>query len=159
LRPGIVGGLIGGLLLVVAQYWQPNALQMVQEEVTIPTSVGILYGGITEEIMLRWGLMSFVAWVGLRLFYQSRSSVPATPYVVAIVVTALLFGAGHLPVLYAYVDDVTLPLVTYVVGINTLFGIVAGFLYWKYGLEASIMAHSTAHLFAYAPSLFGGWIG
>jgi membrane protease YdiL (CAAX protease family) len=29
---------------------------------------------------------------------------------------------------------------------NSIFGIVAGFLYWRRGLEAAILAHMSAHL-------------
>lgn len=33
---------------------------------------GMLYGGITEEIIMRWGALSFFAWVGWRLAQRGR---------------------------------------------------------------------------------------
>ena len=53
------------------------------------------YGAIPEELLMRLGLMTLLVWVGARL---TRSAVPSPAGVwTAIVATALLFGAGHLP--------------------------------------------------------------
>lgn len=35
---------------------------------------------------------------------------------------------------------------TYVVLGNAAFGLVAGWLYWRYGLEAAVLAHAGAHV-------------
>jgi hypothetical protein len=40
----------------------------------------------------------------------------------------------------------TLPLTIYVITANSIFGIVAGFLYWRLGLEAAIIAHMFTHV-------------
>jgi len=42
--------------------------------------------------------------------------------------------------------SLTLPLVIYVITANSIFGIAAGFLYWKKGLEAAMIAHIFAHV-------------
>ncbi len=62
---------------------------------------GMLYGGITEELMLRWGFLTLVAWIGWRLF-QPRKGVPG-PGIMwsAIILAAVLFGLGHLPAVAA----------------------------------------------------------
>jgi membrane protease YdiL (CAAX protease family) len=53
------------------------------------------YGAIPEELLMRLGLMTLLVWFGARL---TRSAVPSPAAVwTAIVATALLFGAGHLP--------------------------------------------------------------
>jgi hypothetical protein len=39
-----------------------------------------------------------------------------------------------------------MPLVVYVISANSLFGFVAGFLYWRRGLEAAMIAHMFAHV-------------
>ena len=54
---------------------------------------GVLYGGLTEEVMMRWGLLSLVAWV-LAKIVRGRST-SALPFVVAIIITAIAFAAGH----------------------------------------------------------------
>jgi hypothetical protein len=53
----------------------------------------VLYGGIAEEVLTRWGLLSGLVWLGSLVVGQ------VTPVVVwsAIVVAGVLFGLGHLP--------------------------------------------------------------
>ena len=40
----------------------------------------------------------------------------------------------------------TAPIVVYVITANSIFGTVAGFLYWRRGLEAAMIAHISAHV-------------
>jgi membrane protease YdiL (CAAX protease family) len=67
-------------------------------------------------------------------------------FVIAILASALLFGIGHLPVAYLLSGELTVPLIFYVITANSIFGIAAGFLYWKRGLESAILAHMFAHV-------------
>ncbi len=39
----------------------------------------------------------------------------------------------------------TAGIIAYVIIANALFGIVAGFLYWRRGLESAMIAHMLAH--------------
>ena len=66
--------------------------------------------------------------------------------VAAIVCSALVFGAGHLPIAIALNGGPSLSIITYVVFANSIFGVVAGFLYWKKGLESAIVAHALTHV-------------
>jgi hypothetical protein len=106
---------------------------------------GMLYGGITEEILMRWGLLTAVVWFGWHIV--QRSSAVPRPWLVwgAIVVTALLFGAGHLPAAAATMS-LTPTLVFRIIMLNALAGVVFGWLYWKYSLEAAMIAHATGHV-------------
>lgn len=99
------------------------------------------YGGIAEELLLRLGLMTLLVWVGARL---TRTSTPR-PVVVwaAIVITALLFGAGHLPTTAAMLPLTPL-LIARALLLNGIGGIVFGWLYWKRGLLAAMLAHFSA---------------
>jgi membrane protease YdiL (CAAX protease family) len=42
--------------------------------------------------------------------------------------------------------EVTAPLVAYIIVGNAAFGFIAGYLYWKRGLECAIAAHMIAHI-------------
>ena len=108
---------------------------------------GLLYGGITEEIMLRWGVLSFLAWAGWRLL-QGRGSPPG-PAVMwgAIIGSALAFGAGHLPAVAA-LAPLTPILVVRTVMLNAIAGVAFGWLFWRRSLEAAMLAHATANLVA-----------
>jgi membrane protease YdiL (CAAX protease family) len=67
----------------------------------------------------------------------------------AIVISALLFGVGHLPYASVVVPALNGVGVVFIVLANTVFGIVFGYLYWRRGLESAMMAHGVAHLVAY----------
>jgi hypothetical protein len=112
----------------------------------MPAAFRLLYGGFTEELLLRWGVMTFFVWLPWRIFRKGEGPPPTAYFVVAILASALLFGIGHLPVAVALSGTLNAPTVVFVIAANSLFGIVAGFLYWKRGLESAMIAHITAHI-------------
>jgi len=107
--------------------------------------MGILYGGITEELLLRWGVMSFLVWLGWKLVGSSKDSPPGAVVWAAIFLSAILFGVGHLPAMAAMVPLTTI-IVFRTVFLNAIGGIVFGWLYWRYSLEAAMVAHAFAHV-------------
>ncbi len=145
----IAGGLVGGVLLVaISRYWLPALPTEFIENAgkfDPPFYTRILYGGITEEILIRWGLMTFLTWGLFRLTQGKDSTVSASNYLLAILLSAIVFGAGHLPAAHLLAPEVTAPLVAYIIVGNSAFGLIAGYLYWKRGLEAAILAHVLAH--------------
>jgi hypothetical protein len=74
--------------------------------------------------------------------------------VAAIFISAVLFGVGHLPIAWLLAGGLTVPLVIYVIVANSVFGIFAGFLYWKRGLESAMIAHMVAHVVLIAAIAF-----
>lgn len=111
----------------------------------IPLLTKLLYGGITEEILTRWGLVSLFAWFGWRL--SGRPERPTKSVIwIAIIGSALLFAVAHLPVLMLVVPDPQPWLVAGVLLGNALPGILFGWLFWRVGIEAAILAHMLTHL-------------
>ena len=150
--PGIITGvLVGGALLLLWAFAKPMmppefAARAEALNRVMPAAFRLLYGGFTEELLLRWGVMTFFVWLPWRIFRKGEGQ-PTTPYfVVAILASALLFGIGHLPIVVALAETVTAATVLFVIAGNSLFGIAAGFLYWKRGLESAMVAHITTHL-------------
>lgn len=153
LMPAIAGGIIGGTMLVAVGRYAPDALAAAGEGFSVPLVVRILYGGITEELLLRWGLMTVLVWLAWK-FLQRRKGVPQVAYVwLAIGVSALLFGAGHLPAAAALVEQLTANVVAFVVGANAVFGLLFGYLFWRHGLESAMIAHAGAHVVGYIATL------
>lgn len=117
------------------------------------TLASVLYGGITEELLMRWGLLTLLVWLGWRLVRRGRSgseegslSRPGVGVVWgAIALSSLLFGLGHLPILLARVP-LSSWLLLRTLGLNGLGGLLFGWLYWKRSLEAAMIAHIAAHL-------------
>ena len=99
---------------------------------------------------MRWGVMTLLLWLLWRLGQRGRG-VPAPGLIaVAVVLCALLFALGHLPAAQALAGALTLEVVAFVLVGHTAFGLVAGGLYARYGLEAAMVAHVLGHLGAHS---------
>jgi len=138
LLPALIGGVLGALLIAMSAMFGPAALRAPPFEVSLP--VRLLYGGVTEELLLRWGLMTLFA-AGCR---RLRAPPPVALWF-AIGASAVVFGVAHLPALMTASGGLTTNTVLFIVFANAAFGIVAGWLYWRRGLEAAILAHVLAH--------------
>jgi membrane protease YdiL (CAAX protease family) len=146
----VIAGSAAGIFVAVAD----ATLQRMWPEIRPPEEIGwsvgffvsgLLYGGITEELLLRWGLLTALAWAGWRTFRPSSAKPPAALVWTAIVLTALVFGAAHLPTA-AGLMPLTMPVVVRIVSLNAAAGIVFGFLFWRRSLEAAMIAHAMGHV-------------
>jgi len=123
----------------------------------VPLPTRLLYGGITEELLLRWGLMTLFVWATWRLFQKGQNKPKSAYFVVAILFSSVVFGVGHLPIAFLLFPQATVALVIFVIFANSLFGSIAGYLYWKRGLESGILAHMLAHVVMLTASYFGAY--
>lgn len=155
LVPGLIGGVAGGSLLLASAVINPLAGMAPEGAVGPPLAIRVLYGGITEEIMVRWGFMTFILWAGWRISGGGPSRPGRGLAWAAIIISAVVFGALHLPIVFASVIDVTAEIILFIIIANAIFGIIAGYLFWRYGLESAIIAHMLAHLVAYAAEMAG----
>jgi len=103
------------------------------------------YGGIVEEILLRLFLMSLFVWLGRFVSRTSEGKPTSTVFWIANILAAVLFGLGHLPAT-ALLVPLTPLVITRAIVLNGLVGIVFGWLYWKRGLEAAMIAHFSADI-------------
>ncbi|HQZ98300.1 MAG TPA: CPBP family intramembrane metalloprotease [Pyrinomonadaceae bacterium] len=146
--PGIIGGVISGLAIVVtAALLKPllpaEAVVLIGKFGNVlPLPTRFLYGGVTEELLLRWGLMTLLAWLAWRLFQKGQGSPRSSCFVAAILVSSLIFGIGHLPVAFLLFPHPTPTLILFVLTANSTFGLIAGYLYWKKGLESAMIGTS-----------------
>jgi len=95
-----------------------------------------VYGGVTEEILLRYGLLTGVVWLAGRLVDPHDTVVVWT----AILVTSVAFGVSHLPTTAA-VFELTPGIVGRALLLNGVAGVAFGWLYWRHGLVAAVVAH------------------
>jgi membrane protease YdiL (CAAX protease family) len=63
----------------------------------------------------------------------------------AIVVSAVLFGVGHLPALVQAVE-LTPVLVARTILLNAIAGVIFGWLYWQRSLETAMLSHASFHV-------------
>ncbi|MEO5510727.1 MAG: CPBP family intramembrane glutamic endopeptidase [Longimicrobiales bacterium] len=153
LLPGLMAGVIGGMVLFALAPYSPAALLEVQKRFSVPLVARVLYGGITEELLLRWGLMTALTWLTWRFLQRRQGAVHPSLVWLAIAVSAFMFGAGHLPAASVLVGTLDADVVAFVIGANTAFGLLFGYLFWRYGLESAMIAHAVAHVVSYLASL------
>jgi hypothetical protein len=156
--PAVIGGVLAGIAILVLEkgVFAPRLLaefrQMGLKEphLAVPAWAGFLasfYGGVTEEILLRLFVLSLLAWIG-RFVNRTPEGGPGLGALwVANVLAAILFGLGHLPATHAVTG---LPLdalvITRAIVLNGLGGLVFGWLYWTFGLEAAMVSHFSADM-------------
>jgi hypothetical protein len=160
---GIASGLLClALDLLVFSPLDPNGLGRILQQKQPPAWAGFLAsfaGGMSEEVQLRLFLLSFLA-LGIRyvsgFLFPGRSS-PLTPAVFwsANIIAAVIFGLGHLPATAALVPLTPLLIVRAIV-LNGMIGVVAGFLFWRRGIEMAMVCHFFADIVLHVtPSFFG----
>lgn len=155
-------GAIGyGVIVILDRLFRPllgeaaQALSMSNQHATISGVLGaLLYGGITEELLLRWGMMTLLVWIGWRVVQRSEGLPRPALVWSAIVLAAVLFGLGHLPAT-AGIVPLTLPVVARAVLLNGILGVVFGWLYWRRSLESAMLAHAMFHVCATIGVLIG----
>ncbi len=130
-------------------------LTVVNGHVTMwKTLLAAFYGGIVEELLMRLFCMSLFAWILAKIFKSMEPTKNALIMSAAIILSSILFGLGHLPITAA-LTAITPLVIARAIVLNGVGGLVFGWLYWKKGLEYSIVAHFTADivLLAIIPAL------
>jgi membrane protease YdiL (CAAX protease family) len=150
LKPAVIIGVIGALILIVFSWLMtpllPSAFLESAKQLQPSWYVRIFYGGICEEILVRWGLMSMLVWLGYKFYNRDRATPSVGIYMGAIFISAIVFALGHLPMASSLSPVIDAPLITYIMVGNSIAGLIAGYLFCKYGIEAAIFAHITFHL-------------
>ena len=107
----------------------------------------LLVGGIIEEVMMRLALMSFLSLTIYKLFYKKNKEIPVKAYIIANIISALLFAVAHLPGT-ASMTTLTPLLILRCLIINSGYGLCFGYLYRKYGIGYAMVSHGLCHLLA-----------
>jgi hypothetical protein len=146
LKNGVGGGVIAGIVVVlVVLLFKPMMMaeyEQLNQNLQLTLAARFLYGGITEEILLRFGLMTLLVWLSAKVLKGTK---PAA-YWTGIVLASVLFAIGHFPAVYGIIENPGLILLTYVLIGNTVGGLIFGWLYWKKGLESAFIAHIFIHV-------------
>jgi membrane protease YdiL (CAAX protease family) len=153
LLPGLIAGVLGGIALFAAFRYAPAAVAQLQDRFAIPIVARVLHGGISEELLLRWGLMTALTWLAWRFLQQRRGPVRAGVVWLAIAVSAIIFAAGHLPAASVLLGSLDVAVVVFVIGVNTALGLLFGYLFWRHGLESAMIAHALAHAVSFLAEL------
>ena len=143
----VIGGL--GIILPDLLFFGRYVPAIMDSYAAKPTAAyilgAIIYGGVIEEVMMRLFVMSLIAFLLHKLFGK-KGEAPATGVLVAAnVIAALLFAAGHLPTTAILLGLSPMILIRCFL-LNGGFGLLFGWLYRKYGLRYSMLAHAGCHV-------------
>jgi membrane protease YdiL (CAAX protease family) len=139
---GVVSWLLSAFVFGPAM---PGEFTAIRRGITWQGLPASLYGGITEELLMRLFLLSLLALGARRLLTPTAVGLPAAPFWVANGLAALLFGLGHITGALASVP-LTPAVWAYAIVLNGICGIAFGWLYWRKGLEAAMLAHFTVDI-------------
>lgn len=147
--PGLIGGCLGAAVIVGFYAFSPEVILSAQTQTPLPLAVRVLYGGITEEVLVRWGLMTILVWGAWKLLQRDLQRPNAIVMWTAIALSAVVFGLSHVPSVASSLPELSVSVAAYITLGNAIFGLIAGYLFWRYGLEAAMLAHVSAHLLAF----------
>lgn len=147
----IIITIIGALILFPGDKLIFGSLNTwVLEQYTIKPTIykiigGLLVGGIIEEVMMRLFFMSLIVFIISKV--MKKKEIPTFVYVIANILAALLFAAGHLPST-ATMTTLTSILIIRCFLFNGGLGLAFGYLYRKYNIRYAIVSHGLCHLIA-----------
>lgn len=143
--------LAGGILFSL-DYWTfgaafPEIQASTAESLTpIVIAASVLYGGIVEELMLRFFIMSIIAFLLWKLFARKAETAPTAVIIAANIIAAVLFAAGHLPATAMLFGSLTPLILVRCFLLNGGFGLLFGRLYRKYGIQYAMVSHAVFHI-------------
>lgn len=150
---GLLVGLFLWMLRTVSVQFLPPELPELGHRGAIGGLLVSISAAVGEEVWLRLGVVTILAWLILRV--QGQSELRPRVAWAAIVMAALIFGVIHLPQLAAAGAATPIGIAATMLG-NTLVGIVCGWLFWQRGLIAALVAHFSIDLILHVlPALLG----
>jgi hypothetical protein len=146
LKYGVLLGLLAGVLVsVFAILFNPIIpveFSALADKIKFPLITRFIYGGVTEELLMRFGFMTFLVWLSSKI----TGKVNNTTFVIGIILSTLIFAVGHLPLVFITVPEPGFLLLTYIIIGNSIAGFIFAWLYWKKGLEAAMISHIFTHV-------------
>lgn len=142
---------VGGLTLILPDilYFGRYSQAIMDSYAVKPTIPYLLatvtYAAVIEEVMLRLFFMSLVAFLLHKLFWRKYDKTPVAALIIANIISALLFAAGHLPATLILLGNSPLIIFRCFL-LNGAFGLTFGWLYRKFGLRYAMVAHGGCHV-------------
>jgi len=152
LLPALGAGAAGAVLFLLLYYL---VFRRVMDETSLGAMEGLrtriglagrmLYGGVVEEVITRWGVMNLVVW----LLSLAFGAVTPGALWTGLLITGVVFGAGHLPAYLQAGCRKTPAFLAAMFTLNLWGAVVFGWLYMRCGLLAAMIAHAVFHLMWY----------
>ena len=144
LLPSVTCAIVGFLVLHVAGGWLSSLLvpELAQVDHALSLWHSLLLSfsaGIREELIFRFGLMTFLVWLGVKLLrlrtpnallLWTANGIAVIPFALAHILSALGLGM-----------PITPGLVVFILIANGAVGLMFGWLYMRYGIASAMLAH------------------
>jgi hypothetical protein len=140
---GVATGVVLTALRIALRRWTPTAPPSLVRFRIWERLLAALAAGVREELWFRFGLMTGLAWLAVLALGTSADQ----PFVLwgLNLLLALGFGAVHLGQARA-LHGLTPRYVGYILLLNGLASLAFGWLYWRQGLVAAMVAHGSTDL-------------
>ena len=147
----IIMAVVGGVLMIMpdilffGQYCEAIANSYINKPTVAYMLATVTYGAVIEEVMLRLFFMSLIAFL-LHKISKNQSLTPSNILlIISNIIAAILFAAGHLPATIQMLGASPLIIARCFI-LNGGLGLIFGWLYRKYGLRYSMIAHGGCHI-------------
>ena len=144
-----IASLVGGVAFILLDMYVFGGLvpEIFESYGTKPTLnyiiASLTYGGVVEEVMVRLFLMSLIALILSKI--TKSEEVTDTHFIVANIISAIFFAAGHLPATIASIGITPIIIIRCFV-MNGAFGLLFGRMYRKHGIGYAMLTHAGVHL-------------
>jgi len=149
----VIASVIGGAVFSLDQWtfgrWIPQvgaSYENVGRFDAVVWLASVFYGGVIEEVMMRLFFMSLLSFLGWKLFFRGQAQPPKHVLILANVIAALLFAAGHLSATQMQFGELTPLILLRCFLLNGAFGLLFGRIYRRYGIQYAMLSHALFHV-------------
>jgi hypothetical protein len=151
LTPAIGLGVLGGAVLLLLdlfflRFWPQKLVDFAQTAKLWENFLASFYGGLNEEFFMRLFGFSVIAWLLSRVWYTPAGLPTNAVFWTVNVIIAVLFGLGHLPATKNLLGSISPHMFARALLLNAPIGLICGWLFWTFGIEAAVMAHLSADI-------------
>ncbi|WP_198042695.1 CPBP family intramembrane glutamic endopeptidase [Oceanobacillus sp. AG] len=141
----IAGVVLRGFDYLLLPFLPDGIIELLQPYNALEFISALFYGGIVEELLLRFGVMSLLVFIFWKLFDRKSAKPSNWVFILAIFVSTLLFALGHYGPT-ALATKMTALIWFRMILLNGLPGFFFGWIYWRHNLELSMFAHMITHI-------------
>ena len=141
----IAGVFIRGFDYLILPFLPDGIKEVIHPYNALEFLAALLYGGIVEELLIRFGLMSLLVFIFWKLFDRKSAKPSNWVFILAILISTLLFGIGHYSGTASMTEMTGFIWFRMILG-NGLPGLFFGWIYWKHNLELAMLAHMFTHI-------------
>lgn len=141
----IAGVVLRGFDYLLQSFLPDGILEVIHPYNALEFMTALLYGGIVEELLIRFGFMSLLVFILWKLFDRKSVKPSNWVFILAIFVSTLLFALGHYGAT-AQSTEMTAFIWFRMMFLNGFAGFFFGWIYWKHNLELAMLAHMFTHI-------------